>query len=433
MDLNELKQKFSAIEKDVDELLTNEKLTDEQNNEVLDKQKELVDLKKEITKAEKAEQVQALKIARGASGNNGVEEVDSEEKEMAKMGEKFMITKAMAAKRQNKELDGVEAEFFKEAQKEVSSFGGELTGNVAIPSKYIKIGAQKDLTIGTEGTDVRPLDLRGVIPILAPNPVVSQLGAQSLTGLVGDVQFPRHNGAATLAWEGETDANAETTPTFDKVTMAPNRLGGYIDVSQTFMRQVNWSAEQWTRGELNRVLGLKLDQAAINGSGSGNEPTGILNLASLNAVTIATDGGAPTYAKTLEMIRAVEEDDALEGTLAWLGNPKVRYKLSTTPKQGSGVEGNFIMDKKDELVGYRYGSSTQVPSNLTKGSGTNLSALIFGNFNSLMIGQWGGVDLLVDPFTQATNGLVRVVINGYFDIAAQHDEHFVAVQELVTT
>lgn len=435
MTLPDLQEKLAEKEDALKALykVKSEEITDEQLDEIEEIKGEVTEIKAAIAGKQKRERFAKERVAASLHGGSGSEDLSSEDKELSKMGSKFQFTKAIKNRRTGKQLDGVEMEMYQEAVKEVEEQGQQITGNIAIPSKFIRIGARKDLTIATEGTDVRPLDLRGPIAILEPNPVVSTLGARSMTGLVGDVQFPRETAVPTLAWEGETDANAESTPTMDKVTMAPNRLGGYVDISTTFTRQVSWSAETWIRQKLNRAFERKLDLTAIAGSGSGSEPAGILNLASLNAVDIGANGGAPTYAKILELIKAVDEDDAYEGNLAFLGNPKVRYKLMLTPKQASGAEGNFIMKERDDLLGYRFASSTQVPSNLTDGSGTNLSALIFGNFNSLMIGQWGGIDLLVDQYTQATNGLLRVVINGYMDIAAEHDESFAAIQDMVTT
>jgi HK97 family phage major capsid protein len=82
--------------------------------------------------------------------------------------------------------------------------------------------------------------------------------------------------------------------------------------------------------------------------------------------------------------------------------------------------------------GYRAVVSNQVPSNLTKGTGTNLSAIIFGNWNDLIVGQWGTLDLMVDPYNQSTSGTVRVVALQDVDIAVRHPESFSAMVDAVT-
>lgn len=441
MNLKGQKEKRSEILENLDNILNvadkeNRDLSENENEEYAGLETDLAKVERSIEMLEAQEErrkklaEEAIKEERKAAAAAGGSSNNGEEKELNKIGKRFMFTKAMAQARTGKSLDGVEAEMFQEAEAEVRANGGSLNGNIAVPSKYIQIG-KRDLTIGTEGTNVRPLDMQGVIPILSPNPVVSQLGAQSLTGLVGNVQFPRHNGASTLAWEGETDANAETTPTFDKVELSPNRVGGFIDVSQTFIRQVNsFTPEVWVRQELNRVLALELDDTAISGTGTGSQPTGILNVSGIGNADIGTNGGAITYAKVLELLSDVDTANALEGSLHVLTTPGVKYSMMQTPKQSSGVEGNFIVNDPKSVLGYNLATSTQVPSNITKGTGTNLHAMIFGNFSEWMIGQWGGIDLLVDPFTQATNGLLRVVINGYFDMNTRHASSFSAIQDI---
>ena len=104
------------------------------------------------------------------------------------------------------------------------------------------------------------------------------------------------------------------------------------------------------------------------------------------------------------------------------------------PKQASGVEGNFIISDQNvavpSVLGFPVFSSTNVPNDLTKGTGTALSAYIVGVWSELLIGQWGGIDLLSDPFTQATNGLLRIVINGYFDVDVRHAASFSATDDI---
>jgi HK97 family phage major capsid protein len=348
---------------------------------------------------------------------------------------KFSLIKAINQSRSDK-FDGIEGEVVQEGRREAAETKGIDARGVTIPSMLIQWGSEKrDLTVTGEGTDLVQTTVGGLIPLLRPNPIVQSLGAQMLTGLQGDLQLPRHSAAASMAWEGENDANAETTPTFDKVDFTPNRVGGYIDLSQKLLRQSSVSMNSWVQNELSTALALEMDATAIYGAGSGNQPTGILNVAGIGSVAIGTDGGAPTWASIVNTMREVDVDNALMGSVAWLTNPKVKAKLMQTARQTSGVEGNFILqDPYNQLIGYRVGYSTQVPSNLDKGASTGVcSALIFGNFSELYIAQWGGVDLIVDQYTQATSALIRVVINAYMDVQVRHAQSFAAIQDLTTT
>ena len=127
-------------------------------------------------------------------------------------------------------------------------------------------------------------------------------------------------------------------------------------------------------------------------------------------------------------------DNADRGALAYMTNPKVRCKLKTTRKFGTDNEGTvWTDDPRTPLNGYRAFVTNQVASNLTKGTGTNLSAIFFGNWNDLIIGQWGTLDILVDPYTGGTTGTVRVIAFQDVDVAVRHAESFAAVLDADTT
>jgi hypothetical protein len=81
--------------------------------------------------------------------------------------------------------------------------------------------------------------------------------------------------------------------------------------------------------------------------------------------------------------------------------------------------------------GYRVEMSNLVPSNLTKGTGTGLSAAIFGNWEDLFVGQWGGLDIVVDPYSLAEYGDIRLVLNAYNDVLVAEPASFAAIKDII--
>jgi hypothetical protein len=134
-------------------------------------------------------------------------------------------------------------------------------------------------------------------------------------------------------------------------------------------------------------------------------------------------------------MRELEIDNADIGALNWLTNPLVKSRLMLTPKQASGVEGNFILPEPGRsLMGYQLACTNQVPGDLTKGTGTNLSALIFGNFNDLIIGEWGSVEILVNPYGAGYNtGDVDIRVMQTIDVAFRRVVSFAAITDMITT
>ena len=145
------------------------------------------------------------------------------------------------------------------------------------------------------------------------------------------------------------------------------------------------------------------------------------------------NGLAPTWASVVNLIKEVAIDNAEQGSRAFLTTPQAAAKLRSIAKV-SGTDSKMILDDKSELFGYKVIATSLVPSNLTKGSGSSLSAMIFGNFNDLVVGQWGlGLDVLFDPYTGSSTGSMRITVFMDLDITVRHAESFAAIQDLVTT
>ena len=194
------------------------------------------------------------------------------------------------------------------------------------------------------------------------------------------------------------------------------------------------SVEQIVRDDVIQSFARKIDGVALEG-GASNEPSGLIGTMSNNVVSIGTNGGAFSYANLVDMIRLVEEDNAIrnDGSVHFIGNAKVTAKLRTTAKQSSGVEGNFILEPNNQMFGYDYLSSSLVPSDLSKGSGSNLSALLFGDFSQLLLGYYSGVDVVVDPYSGSSAGTTRLAFFQDLDIAIRDENAFSVCKDIVTS
>ncbi|WP_077393526.1 phage major capsid protein [Comamonas kerstersii] len=262
--------------------------------------------------------------------------------------------------------------------------------------------------------------------------VLDSMGVVTLTGLVGDIAIPKQTGAATAYWVAEDGAPTASGQTVGQVPMSPKTVGAYTDISRKLLLQSSIDVEGMVQSDLARVLGLAIQQAAINGSGTSNQPKGILGGHVVNPTILGgTNGAAPTWEHIVGLETAVSVANADVGTLAYLTNAKVRGKLKTTSKV-SGQNG-FIWENGDTpLNGYRAAVTNAVPSNITKGTATNCSAAIFGNWADLVIGMWGSLDLTVDTITLGTSGAVRVIALQDVDIAVRNAESFATFADILT-
>jgi len=301
---------------------------------------------------------------------------------------------------------------------------------------------RRDLVVGTPtaGGDLVATNLlsESFIDILRNRMMVQRLGAQMLTGLTGNVAIPRATGGATAYWVAESGAPTESQQAFDQVAMSPKTLGAYTDISRKLLLQSSIDVEGFVRRDIATVVALAIDAAAINGTGASNQPRGILNTSGIGAVVGGTNGLAPTWAHIIELWSDIANANADFGNMGMLTNSKVIGKLMTTLK-ASGVSGYICESFPDSqgitnVGGMRAGVSNQVPSNLTKGTSNGVaSAIINGNWADLIIGQWGSLDLMVDPYSNSTSGTVRVVALQDVDIAVRHPESFSAMVDALTT
>lgn len=323
-----------------------------------------------------------------------------------------------------------QAAFEREASEAVAAKQGRAARGFYVPTEV----QRRDLTVGTPTagghTVATNLLTANFIELLRNKMAVTGLGAQFLSGLVGNIAIPRQTGGATAYWVAESAAPTESQAAFDQVTMSPKTVGAYSDISRKLLQQSSIDVEGFVRNDLATVLALAIDQAAISGTAANDQPRGILTTSGIGDVAGGTNGLAPTWAHIVELESDVAIANADVGTMGYLTNAKVRGKLKTTSKV-SGQNG-FIWE--DGMVnGYTAAVSNQVPSNLTKGSSSGVaSAIIFGNWSDLIIGQWGTLDLLVDPYSGSTSGTVRVVALQDVDIAVRHAVSFSAMLDALT-
>lgn len=284
------------------------------------------------------------------------------------------------------------------------------------------------------------------IEVLRNNAQIMNMGPTVLTGLVGNVAIPRQNAATQTYWVTEATAITEAEATFDQVTMTPKQLGARSQYSRLALQQTTPDIEAIVRNDLARVMALGIDLAAINGSGASGQPRGILNTSGIGSVAMGTNGaalvnaaatGTTGFDQLIQLERAVDIANALGGNLYYLTNAKVvsalkQLKTAYADYLWTDNTDNRVVGTPGMVNGYAVARSNQVPSNLTKGTGTNLSALLYGDFSQLVIGMWGGLEILPNPYGSGyTAGSVDIRAMQTVDIAVRHAESFAAITDII--
>lgn len=317
------------------------------------------------------------------------------------------------------------AEFERECSLEIAKRTGVEARGFYVPMDIQLMKRDFDGLTATNGASAISTDLLSgsFIDMLRNKMVAYQAGATVLSGLVGNVAIPRQTGGATFYWVGADGAPTESNQTLDQVTLTPKTGGAYTDIGRSLLKQSSIDVENFVLSDLATTCAMAIDYAAFNGTGSTEtkDPTGIAKVTGIGSVVGGTNGAAPTWANIVDLETKVATANADVGRMSYVTNAKVRGKLKTTPKESG--QATYIWEN-GELNGYSALVSNQIPSNLTKASGTGLSQIFFGNFADLLIGQWGTLDITVDPYTYSTSGAVRIVALQDIDVAVRHAESF---------
>lgn len=334
--------------------------------------------------------------------------------------------------------DWSDAGFEKECAKaaEAKFDGNTRHGNLMVPHDVL-LGDTRDMTVGTAtGDQLVATDLLAgsFIDLLRNRMVLRAAGARFMSGLVGNVAIPKRTTGTTGYWVSENGAPTESQSVFDQVTLSPKTVAGYEDISRQLLLQSTPDAEMLIRDDLAQTLAIAIDYAGLHGSGSSNQPTGIASVSGIGSVVGGTNGANPDWADIVDLETEVAKDNADLGNLAYITNTQVRGFLKQSVRVSS-TDSRFIWaEGGNPLNGYKALVSNQVSSTLTKGTSSGVcSALFFGNWNDLIIGMWGGLDLLVDPFSNSTKGQIRVVAFQSVDIAVRYPESFAAMLDATLT
>lgn len=274
-----------------------------------------------------------------------------------------------------------------EASNEVAKKLGTQPRGLFIPydiQKRIRTVSKRDLTTGgsTTGAELVGTDhIPSLIELLRNKMLLTQMGARYMSGLVGNVAIPRWDGAATAGWVSTEGAGtSESTPTTGSLTLSPKEVSANVQYTRQLVLQSSPDVAALVEDDLMKVLALAIDKAGFHGAGASGEPQGIVGTSGVGAVSLAS----ADWDAMVEFESDVDTANALDGTLYYITTPAVRGTLKSRAKE-SGYP-VYIVSENNMSNGYPVWTSGQIAANY----------MIFGNFAQVIIGEWGGLDIVVE-------------------------------------
>jgi HK97 family phage major capsid protein len=306
----------------------------------------------------------------------------------------------------------VSEEIAKTIPSSVTRHGGLFVPySLSIEPAAVRAGLDTKTT--TKGKELVFTEPGQFIEYLYARMVTRALGAEVLDGLQGNVAYPKQTGKATGSWVAENPGVdvADSNMLLGQIPMSLHTYASTSSFSRTLLAQSTPRIDAIVSLDLATDAALAIDKAALVGDGTGNSPVGILNTPGTQVFTLSGDSGNganPTYADVVGMEAAIENvnADTLQA-LGWTTVPAVKALLKQTPRVANSIA--LPAWQGDQLDDYPALVTNQLPKNLTEGTGTNLSLMIFGAWSQLAIGLWGsGFEIVVDPYRLKKQGMIEV-------------------------
>lgn len=306
------------------------------------------------------------------------------------------------------------------------------------PDHIDAVLATRNIT-GSDASNLRPTEHLAdqYIPGLRNAPVAERLGARVIRGLRGNVAIPAANALAAVGWVADDSAFPETTPTFQQKTMSPKLVGGWTEYSRLAMLQSSPELEQLLRDDLSMTVNRAIDLATFVDAGA-NGPDGIGSDASnIFDRTNDTNGKLMDYGEVVAMESAVEAANLAGDNgqmLAWAINAKTKGRLRRTYRPNEARPNMPIYDnRRQNIDGTRTAISNALPSDGTKGTGTNLSTVVVGDWSQLILGFWEDAQVVVNPYAESQfkkgSYLIRVIATA--DMARRYDAAWQRLTDVV--
>lgn len=330
------------------------------------------------------------------------------------------------------------------SRREVAQGWQELARSAQMRN-YLNGLYQRDLQVGNPifGGNLVETELLSerFVDILRNRSILRQMGMQSLTGMVGTFDIPKQTAGVTdgnsVYWVGEDQDVGQIDSEFGLIEFRPKNVGSFMYVTRSMLLHSSIGMDNFIRRELAIALALGMDRAGLVGTGTGNEPLGIFNVGGVNVIIFGPDGAPPNWQKLVKFETKIAVANADERTMGWVFNAKTRGELKSRPKfENTSNETLWqsanVMSNQGYVAGYRAGVSNQVPGNLTKGTGTGLSASALGDWSRLVCAEWGTYELAADPYHRFLSGGVRVRIIHTCDIQCLQEKAFSVATDMST-
>ena len=327
---------------------------------------------------------------------------DKEDNSNVRMNKNFSLLKTVRSISKNQPLDELTNAVVEQGKSEMRKAGLSAQGQLVIPTNEVR--AIHSVT--ADGESVVATDVFDILTPLRAKNVLAQAGATIYSNLTSDVKIPIMS-KSNVTFEDENGEAKDGAGAFNYLKLTPHRLTAYVDISKELLAQDSVDVENAIRTDLVNAINSKLEEAFLSDfTGSAAQPKGVF------AIVKPSSAVTNDFATLVANEAKVEDANILNEPVYILSN-KAKAALRAMAK---GAKSTELVYENGEVDGTKAYNTSNVPA----------SNYLFGDMSSLVIGTWSGLDLIVDPYTQASRGAVRLVVNMYVDFGVARPETLVA-------
>lgn len=427
MKLKQLQEKRGSLNKQIREIIDTATVTETRALNA-DEANKVEGIESEINQIDQTIHAEMRQLARESQAAPQLSK--SEERDI----NRFDLGAALRSLANGSALEGLEAEIVAEGFKEARAAGIGSNHGIMLPRMIVR-KENRDITAtgttsvaGDQGGMTIATEKRGLADDFFNGSLMRSLGATVFEGLSMNLDLPRIIAGTAPGGKAENGSADEVSPTTATLSLTPNRLPAFIDISDQLLMQSSVNIEAFIRMHLAAQM-LAVSEAAFFHGGGSNEANGIAGTSGIGSVAGGTNGAAPTWAHLVGLETEVDTDNALIGRLAYATNGQIRGKLKTTPKVASTDSIMLLDDRNPNSVnGYPIGFTNAISRTLTKGSSSVASAIFFGNFSDYIMAFWGGMNLeLIRDSANAKVGQHTLVANTFYDGGVIRPKSFAAM------
>jgi len=355
----------------------------------------VADLDVKIRHKEREQQMVARMAQSGSTSN-------TEKREIERVNGSFSISRAVSQIANGRSLEGAEAEWAQEAQREARSQGLQMAGQIAIPTIALRAGAADNFQAGSgDGSGFVPVNVPAAIEALRAPTVIEGLGTTVIRNATGNLKFPRVSVKAAGTGEGEVDANANSGMEMDELNLTPQRVSAKTVYSKQLILQGGSEVDSLIAGELAAAMNAYVDDACFD------------TILASSAINVSTSGDtALNAALAFKMEAEVLEDGGNLAGSVYVMSP-LAYQLS---KAEAAVASVSPLWENGQFNGFRAVATPYLVNGLLADAATAAGQMLFGNFaQGGILAYFGGIDLLVDPYSNAGTAQIALHVNRFFD------------------